>query len=57
MYSYALCEFEYGYVGKFYQRNDEIGNTEFFSLVGDVLELIPPYGYFIVETNVIPPWA
>ena len=57
MYSYALCEFEYGYVGKFYQRNDEIGNTEFFSLVGDVLELIPPYGYFIVETNVTPPWA
>lgn len=57
MYTYALCEFEYGYNGQFYQRNDEVGNTEFFSLVGDVLELIPPYGYFIIETNVTPPWA
>ena len=57
MFIYALCEFNYGYEGQFYQRNDEVGNTVFFSLSGDVLDLNPPYGYFIVETNVIPPWA
>jgi hypothetical protein len=57
MYIYALCEFNYGYEGQFYQRNDEFGNTAFFSLVGDSLDLVSPYGYFIVETNVIPPWA
>jgi len=57
MFTYALCEFQYGYNGQFYQRNDELGNTVFFSLVGDILDLIPPYGYFIVETDVTPPWV
>jgi hypothetical protein len=57
MYIYALCEFNYGYEGQFYQRNDELGITVFFSLTGDILELTPPYGYFIVEPNVTPPWA
>jgi hypothetical protein len=57
MFTYALCEFQYGYNGQFYQRNDEFGNTVFFSLVGDILELIPPYGYYIVETDVTPPWV
>lgn len=57
MYIYALCEFEYGYVGEFYQRNDELGNTTFFSLVGDLLILESPYGYHIIESNVTPPWA
>jgi len=57
MYTYTLCEFEYGYVGQFYQRNDEAGNTVFFSLAGDILELISPYGYYVVETDVIPPWV
>jgi predicted lipase len=57
MFTYALCEFQYGYNGQFYQRNDELGNTVFFSLVGDILELIPPYGYYIVETDVTPPWV
>ena len=57
MYIYALCEFNYGYEGQFYQRNDELGITIFFSLTGDILDLISPYGYFIVETNVTPPWA
>lgn len=57
MYIYALCEFEYGYTGQFYQRNDEIGNTVFFSLVGDVLELTLPYGYYILQPDVIPSWA
>lgn len=57
MFIYALCEFNYGYEGQFYQRNDEVGNTVFFSLSGDILDLISPYSYFIVETNVTPPWA
>jgi hypothetical protein len=57
MYIYALCEFNYGYQGQFYQRNDELGNTTFFNLTGEMLELVPPYGYFIVETNVTPPWT
>ena len=57
MFTYALCEFQYGYNGQFYQRNDELGNTVFFSLVGDILELIPPYGYSIIETDVTPPWV
>ena len=57
MYIYALCEFNYGYEGQFYQRNDELGITVFFSLTGDILDLTPPYGYFILETDVTPPWA
>jgi hypothetical protein len=57
MYIYALCEFNYGYEGQFYQRNDELGITVFFSLTGDILEFTPPYGYFIVEPNVTPSWA
>lgn len=57
MYIYALCEFNYGYEGQFYQRNDELGITVFFSLTGDILDLISPYGYFIVEPNVTPLWA
>lgn len=57
MYIYALCEFNYGYEGQFYQRNDEFGNTTFFNLIGELLELVSPYGYFIVETDVTPPWA
>ena len=57
MYIYALWEFNYGYEGQFYQRNDELGITIFFSLTGDILDLISPYGYFIVEPNVTPPWA
>jgi hypothetical protein len=57
MYTYTLCEFEYGYVGQFYQRNDEAGNTVFFSLAGDILELISPYGYYVVETDVTPYWV
>ena len=31
MYIYALCEFNYGYEGQFYQRNDEFGNNAFFN--------------------------
>jgi hypothetical protein len=57
MYYYALCQFNYGYEGQFYQRNDDFGNTVFFSLTGEILDLVSPYGYFIVETNVTPPWV
>lgn len=57
MYTYALCEFEYGYDGQFYQRNDYQGNTTFFDLIGNELFLTPPYGYFVVETDIIPPWV
>ncbi len=56
MYTYALCEFEYGYTGQFYQRNDQFGATEFFDLVGTPLALESPYGYHILETEVTPPW-
>lgn len=56
MYIFALCVFEYGYSGHFYQRNDEYGNTSFFDLYGNTLDLIPPYGYFIMESDIIPPW-
>jgi hypothetical protein len=56
MYVFALCEFEYGYSGQFYQRNDEYGGTTFWSLQGVEINFEPPYGYFIVETDVTPNW-
>jgi hypothetical protein len=44
MYIYALCEFNYGYEGQFYQRNDELGITVFFSLTGDIYSIDDGHG-------------
>lgn len=57
MYTYNLCEFNYGYVGRFYQRVDEYGNPSNVDLDGNPLELVGEYGYYIVEVNVTPPWV
>lgn len=52
---YSLLEFEYGYEGQFYQEVDQSGNVKFFDLNCNHLELIPPYGYFVVEDNIPKP--
>jgi hypothetical protein len=52
---YSLCEFEYGYEGQFYQESDENGFVRFIDLDCNVLELIPPYGYYVVEDNIPTP--
>jgi hypothetical protein len=57
MYTYNLCEFNYGYVGKFYQQVNEVGEVKYFDLVGTPLELIGEYGYNIIEINITPPWV
>ena len=57
MYYYFLCEFEYGYSGRFYQRNDSTGNAEFLDLDGNLLTLTGAYGYHVVESYVTPSWA
>ena len=55
---YTLCEFEYGYEGQFYQVEDENGFVKFVDLDGNDIELIPPYGYHVVdETPDLPAWA
>jgi hypothetical protein len=56
MYTYNLCEFNYGYVGEFYQQVNEVGEVKYFDLVGNPLELVGEYGYYIIEIDVIPPW-
>jgi hypothetical protein len=52
---YTLCEFEYGYDGQFYQESDNNGLVRFVSLDGDTLELIAPYGYYVIDDNPITP--
>lgn len=56
-YYYFLCEFEYGYSGTFYQRNDETGHADFFDLDGKRLTLEGAYGYHVLESYVTPSWA
>jgi hypothetical protein len=56
MYTYNLCEFEYGYTGQFYQRADEQGNATYTDLSGNEITLEGEYGYLIIEVNVIPNW-
>lgn len=51
---YSLCEFEYGYTGKFYQVIEN-GEVSFLNLDGSKLDLIPPYGYDIIEDDVVSP--
>lgn len=51
---YSLCQFEYGYEGQFYQICDlssEVGFVRFSDLDGNTIELIPPYGYYVIETD------
>ncbi len=57
MYTYNLCEFEYGYTGQIYQRNDQTGNSNYFDLSGNEIQLEGEYGYIIIEVNVTPSWA
>jgi hypothetical protein len=61
-----LCQFdsfklfpEIQYSGQFYQQIDDTGNLiNHLNLDGSVLELIPPYGYSIIDQNPTPPiWA
>lgn len=60
MFIYALCEFQYGYKGTFYQicgKNGE-GFIRFADMDGNTLELVPPYGYGIIDDNPpLPKWA
>lgn len=59
-YRYTLCQFDYGYNGTFYQisgLNGE-GLIRFADLDGNTLELIPPYGYVVIDDNpTLPSWA
>lgn len=60
MYSYILCEFEYGYKGNFYQEVDENGNViRMTDLDGSTLELgTKPYGAKVINDNPTKPtWA
>ena len=52
---YSLCEFEYGYTGQFYQESNENGLVRFVDLNGTTLELVPPYGYYVIENNLPTP--
>ena len=52
---YTLCEFEYGYDGQFYQESDNNGLVRFVSLDGNTLELIAPYGNYVIDDNPITP--
>ena len=51
---YSLCEFEYGYVGKFYQVIDSNGIVSFLNLDGSTLDLNPQYGYSVIGDDVSP---
>lgn len=66
MYTYILCEFQYGYNGSFYQEIDELGNlVRMVNLDGSTLVLNEvigvnpePYGAIVVNSNPIRPiWA
>ncbi len=58
MYTYILCEFEYGYTGQFYQEIDNgqvIRNTD---LDGNTLVLENAYGAYVIDPEPPRPiWA
>lgn len=59
-YRYTLCKFEYGYEGTFYQVSslEGLGLIRFADLDGNTLELVPPYGYNVIDDNPpLPSWA
>lgn len=50
MYTYILCDFEYGYEGLFYQEVDEYGNVvRMTDLDGNTLDPVGSYGAFVVD--------
>jgi hypothetical protein len=63
MYSYILCEFEYGYEGNFYQEIDNGGNViRMTDMDGSTLDLYLdiaiPYGAKVINDNPTKPiWA
>jgi len=61
MYSYILCEFEYGYDGNFYQEIDNGGNViRMTDMDGSTLDLdiSIPYGAKVINDNPTrPTWA
>ena len=61
MYSYILCEFEYGYDGNFYQEIDNGGNViRMTDMDGSTLDLDTtiPYGAKVINDNPTrPTWA
>ena len=63
MYTYILCEFEYGYSGQFYQEVLDGNVVRMTDLDGNTLDLnsentIIAYGAFVINpTPEIPSWA
>ena len=63
MIQYILCEFQYGYTGRFYLENVDSNFSRFLDLNGSEL-ILPgagepgfiPYGYIIIEENSIGPF-
>ena len=52
MIRYILCEFEYGYTGRFYQKVDDRGNLiEMLDEQGNKIDPIGSYGAFVVEED------
>lgn len=60
IYRYTLCKFEYGYEGTFFQVSGLNGQglIRFADMDGNTLDLIPPYGYVVINDNPdLPSWA
>lgn len=59
MYTYILCDFEYGFEGFFYQEVDEYGSVvRMTDLDGNTLDPTGSYGAFVVDANPPRPiWA
>lgn len=59
MVVYILCEFEYGFIGLFYQEINEYGIVvRMTDTDGNTLFPTGPYGAFIVDANCPrPTWA
>jgi hypothetical protein len=56
--TYALCEFEYGYAGTFYQESGGGNVLRFLNTLGQEINLIAPYGYRVIDGDpTLPQWA
>jgi len=51
MYEYYLCEFEYGYVGQFYQEISNGQILRYVDLDGNTIILEGAYGYKLLDVN------
>jgi len=54
MYTYILCEFEYGYTGQLYQEVLNGNVIRLLDLDGNEFDLISngtPYGYHVINDN------